>query len=92
MEDVKEVTLEELARVSSYNASYLSRLFRETFDIPFTDYVNILRVNQAMKLLRETDLTAEEIGLEVGFHSRKHFYDMFRRHTGMTPGAFREET
>ncbi|MCI9221267.1 MAG: AraC family transcriptional regulator [Lachnospiraceae bacterium] len=86
------VTLEELARVSSYNASYLSRLFRETFDIPFTDYVNILRVNQAMKLLRETDLTAEEIGLEVGFHSRKHFYDMFKRHTGMTPGAFREET
>lgn len=85
------VTLEELARVSSYNASYLSRLFRETFDISFTDYVNILRVNRAMKLLRETELTVEEVGLEAGFHSRKHFYDMFRRHTGMTPGAFRGE-
>ncbi len=85
------VTLEELARVSSYNASYLSRLFRETFDTSFTDYVNILRVNQAMKLLRETELTVEEVGLEAGFRSRKHFYDMFRRHTGMTPGAFREE-
>lgn len=85
------VTLEELARVSSYNASYLSRLFRETFDVSFTDYVNILRVNQAMKLLRETELTVEEVGLEAGFHSRKHFYDMFRRHTGMTPGAFRGE-
>lgn len=85
------VTLEELARVSSYNSSYLSRLFRETFDISFTDYVNILRVNQAMKLLRETELTVEEAGLEAGFHSRKHFYDMFKRHTGMTPGTFREE-
>lgn len=85
------VTLEELARVSSYNASYLSRLFRETFDTSFTDYVNILRVNQAMKLLRETELTVEEVGLEAGFRSRKHFYDMFRRNTGMTPGAFREE-
>ncbi len=85
------VTLSELARVSSYNASYLSRLFRETFDISFTDYVNILRVNRAMKLLRETELTVEEVGLEAGFHSRKHFYDMFRRHTGMTPGMFRGE-
>ncbi len=86
------VTLEELAQASSYNASYLSRLFRETFDVSFTDYVNILRVNRAMKLLQETELTAEEVGLEVGFHSRKHFYDMFRRHTGMTPGAFRGES
>ncbi len=84
-------TLEELAQISAYNASYLSRLFRETFDVSFTDYVNILRVNQAMKLLQETELTAEEVGLEVGFHSRKHFYDMFKRHTGMTPGAFRGE-
>lgn len=83
------VTLEELARISNYNASYLSRLFRETFDMSFTDYVNILRVNRAVKLLQETELTAEEVGLEAGFHSRKHFYDMFRRHTGMTPGAFR---
>ncbi len=85
------VTLDELARTSSYNASYLSRLFKETFAISFTDYVNILRVNQAVKLLRETELTVEEVGLEVGFHSRKHFYDMFRRHTGMTPGAYRED-
>ncbi len=75
------VTLDELARTNSYNASYLSRLFKETFAIAFTDYVNILRVNQAV----------EEVGLEVGFHSRKHFYDMFRRHTGMTPGAYRED-
>lgn len=85
------VTLEELARISSYNASYLSRLFRETFDMSFTDYVNILRVNRAVKLLQETELTVEEVGLEAGFHSRKHFYDMFKRHTGMTPGAFRGE-
>ena len=88
-EHYASVTLEELARVSSYNASYLSRLFRETFGLSFTDYVNILRVNQAMKLLRETELTVEEAGLEAGFRSRKHFYDMFRRHTGMTPGRFR---
>lgn len=85
------VTLEELARIGSYNASYLSRLFRETFDMSFTEYVNILRVNRAAKLLRETGLTAEKVGLEVGFHSRKHFYDIFRKYTGMTPGAFREE-
>lgn len=85
------VTLEELARVSSYNASYLSRLFRGTFDMSFTDYVNILRVNRAAALLWETELTVEEVGLEAGFRSRKHFYDMFRRHTGTTPGAFRDE-
>lgn len=90
-ENFATTTLEELAQVSSYNASYLSRLFRETFDVSFTDYVNILRVNQAMKLLQETELTAEEVGLEVGFHSRKHFYDMFKRHTGMTPGGFRRD-
>ena len=50
-----------------------------------------IRINQAMKLLWETELTVEETGLEAGFRSRKHFYDMFRRHTGMTPGRFRAE-
>ncbi len=85
------VTLKDLSQISSYNASYLSRLFRENFDITFTDYVNILRVRKAAELLWETEMSVEEAGLKAGFHSRKHFYDMFKRHTGMTPGAYRAD-
>lgn len=90
-EHYRTVSLTELAEVAAYNPNYLSRLFRERFDLTFTDYVNRLRISQAIRLLDESDLTVEEIAENVGFGSRIHFYKVFKKHCGMTPAALRKK-
>lgn len=85
----KTATLQELAEMSSYHPDYLSRLFHQTQGLTFTEYVNRLRMNEAVQLLTQTDQSVEEIAAAVGFSSRVHFYDVFKKQTGMTPGELR---
>ena len=63
--------------------------FRKEFGQNFTEYVNKLRINRSVALLCNTSLSAEAICVSVGFKSKIHFYDVFRKHIGVTPGEFR---
>lgn len=83
------VTLSEAAAIGHYSASYFCRLFRKEFGQNFTEYVNKLRINRSVALLCNTSLSAEAICVSVGFKSKIHFYDVFRKHIGVTPGEFR---
>lgn len=84
------VTLGELAHFSSYNPTYLSKLFRQTLGVTFIEYVNKLRIDEAVKLITRTTMPIDEIAPMVGFKSRLHFYEVFKKQTGMTPGALRK--
>lgn len=84
------ITLQQLATYSSYNPSYLSRLFHESLGISFTDYVNKLRIDAATKMLLHTNNSIDEICSRVGFKSKFHFYEVFKKHTGLTPGLLRK--
>lgn len=83
-------TLNHTAKEFSYNPTYLSRIFHQTFSIHFTEYVNKLRVEKAIDFLSQSDMPVEEICISVGFKSKLHFYDVFKKHTGLTPGELRK--
>lgn len=84
------ITLSEAAAISSYHSTYFCRLFHAATGQYFTDYVNKLRVKHAITMLTDTDMSVENIALIVGFKSKVHFYDVFNKYTGTTPGKFRE--
>lgn len=86
----RTVTLGDLAQFSSYNPTYLSKLFHDTLGVNFTEYVNRLRIDEAVKLVLQSNMTIDEICQNVGFKSRLHFYEVFKKHTGFTPGALRK--
>ena len=85
------VSLNEAAQISAYSPSYFSKLFYKTLGVHFVEYVNQLRINEAVKLLLETNLSVETIGHDVGFKSNLHFYDIFKRYVGVTPAALRKQ-
>lgn len=85
----KHLTLCELAEKCCYNPSYFSRLFKECFDMSFSEYLQRRRITTAMELLR-SDLTVELVMERVGYRDRKSFYRYFRKITGMTPAEFRK--
>lgn len=86
-------TLQNLAKDTKIGASTLSAIINNGAEKTFTDYINELRVAQAKKLLvdkKYADYTIVSIGLESGFNSKSTFYNVFKKHTGCTPLAYKD--
>ncbi len=85
------LTLESVAETLYVSKSHLSRSFREFTGGSFSDYLREMRLNNACKLLRETELTVEEIVSLCGLKDVPSFYRNFQKHTGVTPSQYRTE-
>lgn len=83
------VSLTALSGQLGYCEDYLERVFRREYGVSVCRYANRLRVQKAGQLLRETNKSVEQIGIEVGCTSVSRFYRMFRRETGMSPSEWR---
>lgn len=85
-----DLTLSTLAGKCFYNPSYFSRIFKERFEMSLTEYINRRRIDHAMRLYRETDLSGEEIAERSGFSSKSSFYRVFTKITGHAPSDSRQ--
>ena len=79
------LSLSDLAEKCFYNPSYFSRVFKEKFGTSFLEYVTRKRVESAVRLLKETALSVDEISIRVGFADRSSFYHAFSRYEKGTP-------
>lgn len=85
------LTLESIADSLYISKSYLCRIFRRVTGESFGDYLRRVRLEQACRLLRETELTAEQIVYACGLRDVPTFYRQFKSHVGMTPNTYRQE-
>ena len=83
------LTIRQLASEVGVHPGYLARVFRQFKGESIGDYVQNLRVQFACQLLADTSQTLSEIAIAAGFADQSHFTRVFRRLTGLTPGAFR---
>lgn len=79
-----------LARRFFISKSHLSRVFKESTGFGFAEYVNIVRVREAERLLRETDHSITAVSGLTGFDNFSHFGKMFKRLSGLSPRAYRK--
>jgi AraC-like DNA-binding protein len=85
----EKVTLAELARFAGISPRTLSQLFVTKLGFLPMRYLIELRLNQAIKLLRHTDHSIEQIAAECGFPNRYYFTRMLSKYRKTTPAAFR---
>ena len=85
------LTLPEVAGKFRISSHYLSRLFKQTTGFAFSDYLNLLRVKEAQRLLRESEESVTDIALLAGFGNFSHFGKMFKRAVQMSPRTYRQE-
>ncbi len=83
------LTLETIADSLYVSKSHLSRLFKKQTGELFSDYLRALRLRYACKLLRETDLTVEDIVRSCGLRDVPSFYHAFNAYMGATPHQYR---
>jgi AraC-like DNA-binding protein len=86
----KELDIPTLAKIAYVSEAHFIRTFRATFGETPHRYLQRRRVERAMFLLRETDLSVSEICLEVGFASLGTFGRTFREIVGESPTAYRQ--
>ncbi|MEM5367201.1 AraC family transcriptional regulator [Paraburkholderia azotifigens] len=83
------ILVEQLAVLVHMSASNFARVFKTaTGNTPHL-YVTLERVKFARAMLCEETYSLVEVGARAGFQTQQHFTDVFHRHTGVTPRAFR---
>ncbi|MEO1242792.1 MAG: helix-turn-helix transcriptional regulator [Pseudomonadota bacterium] len=87
-----DLSLRKLSDVTGVTKNHISETLSQHLEVNFFDFVNRYRVDEAKRLLAETDETVLAIGLEVGFNSRSTFNAAFKKHGGSTPSAYRAKT
>lgn len=86
---VQPVRIQELAQQLHVSRNHLSRIFAKVYAMSPRQYQSLLRMRKAKELLIHTPLSAEDIGLELGFSSLSHFSRQFKHWTGTSPQQFR---
>lgn len=85
-----KITLDDVAAHVFLSPSYLSRIFREEMQQPFSTYLNQVRVDKSKVLLLSSSLPVSEIAEMTGFYDQSYFNKVFKRMVGITPKKYRD--
>jgi AraC-like DNA-binding protein len=88
-EYAQPLDVEALARGAHMSAGHLSREFRRAYGESPYSYLMTRRIERAMSLLRQGDLSVTEVCVEVGCSSLGTFSTRFTELVGVTPSAYR---
>jgi two-component system, response regulator YesN len=86
-----ELSLKKLADMFFVNSSYLGKLFKKKIGKSFNDYINEVRIQNAVNLIKDSSLSISEISERVGYNYIDHFYKNFKNYTGLNPGEYRKQ-
>lgn len=83
----RPMRLSEVACLTHWTPHYINRLFRRQYEEAVHGFVDRLRMEKAMSLIRDTDLLLKEIAGQVGFRYPLYFSRRFHQHFGCPPSA-----
>ena len=86
------LSVREISRVFSYNETYFCRLFKKKTGLTVLEYIRILRLDLAKKLLKSEKYEIRDIAWKCGFPDESYFSRAFKAHTGKTPREFRNNS
>ncbi|MCC3371521.1 response regulator transcription factor [Cohnella sp. REN36] len=86
----KEYSLKTLAQAYRVHPVYLGQLFQKETGQSFSDYLNRLRIDRAIVLMRTTKMKMQEISEAVGYWDAAHFYKHFKKYVGVAPAQYRK--
>lgn len=85
----QQLKIEDVAQDHGLSPDQFSRLTRQLVGISPLQYLQNIRLSQAMELLLDENLQIAEIAFQVGFEDPNYFSRIFRRSTGQSPTQFR---
>ncbi|MBQ8075146.1 MAG: helix-turn-helix domain-containing protein [Oscillospiraceae bacterium] len=87
--DCRNTTIESLQKKYYFNRDYFNRLIKEFSGYTFRELRQNIRLEEAKRLLLETDTRVDDVALAVGYENRGFFYRLFAKKYGKTPREYR---
>lgn len=85
-----QVTIEEICKKLNYTRSYLFRQFKSVTGQSIMTYFISLKIKEAKRLLRETEMTVTQISNHLAFDNPNYFSKTFKRVSGYTPLQYKK--
>ena len=86
----KDLNMAVVSNYISMNYSLFSYSFKQYTGSNFVNYLKTIRMEEAKKLLVETDMRVIEISQTVGYDNEKHFMKIFKSSCGVSPSEYRK--
>ncbi|WP_139903048.1 response regulator transcription factor [Clostridium thermarum] len=87
----KDLKLQQVAKEYFVNPVYLGQVFAKTAGMHFTDYLHSVRIEEAKKLLRRTNMKISAIASMVGYSDSEYFVNKFKAITHQVPSDYRKK-
>lgn len=87
-----KITLENILKEYSINRNQLNGMFIKETSMTCLNYLEKMRINLSQLMLSETELQIAEIAYRVGYSDPNYFIKVFKKHTGVTPSKYRENS
>lgn len=85
----QDLNIQKVAKYFYFNPVYLGQLFKENTGMSFSDYLHKIRINEAKRLLRRTNMKVTQIAKEIGYRDPDYFTIKFKSIVQVTPSAFK---
>ncbi len=85
----EDITLDSMSADLFLGKYYISHLFSGQLGISFSNYINALRIEEAVKLLATTDLSITEVCFSSGFTCTRTFNRAFVKRIGVSPRQYK---
>ncbi|WP_442509490.1 helix-turn-helix domain-containing protein [Novipirellula sp. SH528] len=85
------VSIHEIGEMTGLSMTHLNRQFKQLLRMSPTRFLHTLRIEQARLLLEGGDDSICDIALKIGYWDQSHFTRYFKRLTGVSPRAYRQQ-
>lgn len=80
-----KISIDELSNLFFYNRYYIIKLFKQEIGLSITEYINSLRIYNAIKQIKNSDNSLMNICLKNGFYSLEYFSETFKQIANVSP-------
>jgi len=87
----EKLTLPAVAKLINMNPSYFSRHFKKVTGITFMDYVNNIRIKNAVSMIKDTNMSLTNIAQACGFNNQSYFCRQFQKIIGCSASKYKKD-
>lgn len=84
------INVQLLAHQMKISPNYLSAVFKSETGVRLTEYIASVKMQEAARLIRETDRNIAEISVDLGYDGANYFSKLFKKHYGVNPSDYRQ--
>lgn len=86
------LSLNKIAEQLFYSPKHISMIFKKTFNIGMSEYINTIRIQHSCTLMNQGFTSISDISNQCGYSDPQYFSKVFKKRMGMLPGEYIKST